>query len=381
MDKQQQQMDTLGQWPRAIEVRDNIERFLWRCGRGILTAPQILALKAAGEQLTPGEWEQVALLAHPHRMGSLVFKHAAQADLLSVMPESVREKLKAAFCSAIVVNRTLQIELDRILAAFAAQQIEVIPLKGVMLAARYYPELALRPASDIDLLMKPSQVAAGIQALTTLGYVPHSGSESLTGKHALRFLELQFSKPQGANIEVHTTLARAPSYRKSLPLPYIWGRTYVRQVGEHDVRCLAIQDELRYLCLHYAVQHHDPRWFWLVDIVQIVDSLPATWSWIEFVHETQEYGLATPVIKTFQDAADKFGLGVPPYVLDSLYAAAASPRERAAWQQAHAAFATPARVGAHLLMLQGTRAKLEFAREMVRFGSQSMLRMLPRAKR
>jgi len=379
--QQQHDLDMVSQGPHESEAHDNTERFLWRCGHGTLTAPQLLALKAAGELLTPAEWEQVALLAHPHRMGSLVFKHASQAELLTVMLEAVRDSLKVAYCSAIVVNRTLQIELATILAAFAARQIEAVPLKGVMLAARYYPELALRPSSDIDLLLMPDQVTASAQALATLGYRPHAGSESQTGKHALRFLELQFTKPQGPTIELHTTLTRAPSYRKSLPLPAVWSRTHLHQVGDRMVRCLAVRDELHYLCLHYAVHRRDPRWFWLVDIVQLVDALPATWSWSEFVCETLACGLATPVATALQDTTDRFGSGVPPYVLDALWTESTSAKERAAWKQAHASFSSPGRVSGHLLMLHGARAKLEFAREIVRVGSLSMLRRVRRARR
>lgn len=347
------------------ETSDTAERFLRLCGHGTAAASHLLALKAAGERLTHAEWERVADLALPHRIGPLVFHHTAHAGLLAVMPESTREALKAAYCSSLVVSRTLHIALGKILAAFADWGIETIPLKGVVLAERYYPALALRPASDIDLLVRPGDVPAAMRTLAALGYLPRPGSESLTGKHALRFLEFQLSQPNGPSIELHTTLARIPSYRRSLPLTKMWGRSHVEQVGEQRVRCLAPQDELRYLCLHYAAQHRDTRLFWLVDIVQIVNALPRAWSWNAFVMETTRCGLAMPVAQTLQKATYTLGLDLPHDVLTRLWSAAIIAKERTAWKLASAEFAAPARVSRHLLALPGLRAKLAFAREII----------------
>jgi putative nucleotidyltransferase-like protein len=349
--------------PWNAETSDTAERYLSLCGHGLLAASHLLALKVAGERLTHAEWERVADLALPHRMGPLVFHHTAHAGLLAVIPEATKEVLKAAYCSSLVVNRTLHIALDKILVAFAAQGIETIPLKGVMLAERYYPALALRPASDIDLLVRPDDVPAAMRALAALGYLPRAGSESLTGKHALRFLELQLSQPNGPSIELHTTLARIPSYRGSLPLTKIWDRSRVEQVGGQRVLCLALQDELRYLSLHYAAQHRDARLFWLVDIVQVVKALPRAWSWNAFVIETTQCGLAMPVAKTLQDATNALGLDLPDDVLARLWTAASAASERTAWKLASAEFAAPARVSRHLLALPGLRAKLAFAGE------------------
>ncbi len=302
-----------------------------------------------------------------------MFKHVAQARLLAALPEAVKEELRSAYGWALVVNRTLQIELGKALADLAARRVEVIPLKGVVLAARYYPELALRPASDIDLLVRPGDVALCTQALAVLGYAARGGSENLQGRHALHFLELQYTKSNGAIIELHTTLARAPSYRKSLSLPAVWARSQVRSVHGQDIRCLDVQDELRYLCLHYAAQHHAERLFWLVDVAQILDASRSAWNWDAFVQGTVASGLATPVAVTLADAAGKLGLSVPPGALDRLHAATATARERTAWQLAHAEFASVGRVSRHLLALPGPRAKLAFLREMLEAGTRMVI--------
>lgn len=347
---------------------DPITHLLLACGHGSLTASQVSALTDAGQRLSPSEWEQVRQRARHHRLSPLVFKHTAEAGLLAVMPAAVREALKAEYCATLVANRALQIELSTILDALQARHVEAIPLKGVSLATRYYPELALRPTSDIDLLVRPSQVPASIQALETLGYVPHRGSETLAGKHALRFLEHQLSKPNGRLVELHTTLSRAPSYASGLDVSEVWSRSAVCQVDGRSVRCLAYEDELRYLCLHFAVQHDSTRWFWLVDIAQMVDALPPTWNWTAFVDDTIALGLASPVAATIHDAVEKLGLGVPGGELARMQAAAVSPRERAAWKIARSEFAAVGRVSRHILMLHGLNAKLAFIGEIAHAG-------------
>jgi hypothetical protein len=63
-------------------------------------------------------------------------------------------------------------ELAEALAALHAASVAVMPLKGSLLATRYYPEPGLRPMNDLDLLVQPEDEPRAIAALAGLGYQP-----------------------------------------------------------------------------------------------------------------------------------------------------------------------------------------------------------------
>ena len=61
-------------------------------------------------------------------------------------------------------------ELQAILEAFDQQGLDVMPLKGAVLAASIYQEPALRRMADLDLLICPDNFEPSCQILTGLGY-------------------------------------------------------------------------------------------------------------------------------------------------------------------------------------------------------------------
>jgi hypothetical protein len=349
------------------------ERFLWLCGRGTLSPAQRAALHAAGNALSPNEWASVAELAHPHRLGPLVFTHVSETGLLESVPPAVQEQLRMAYRSALVMNRTLEIEGERALTKLAEHRIDAMMLKGVTLARRFYPALPLRPTSDIDLLVRPQQAMSAIHALAMLGYRAHRGSEHLTSRHALRFQEMRLSNDRSVTVELHTTLVRSPSYRKSLSLREVWKRSGYCPVNGRPVRCLDVCDELTYLCLHYAVQHHAERLCWLTDIAQIFETTRDDWDQATFIDHAIVARTALPVFMTLDAAASTLGLIVPGDALERLRSAAGTAEERRAWAAAHVEFADVSRLSGHLMALPGMRTKLAFAREMIVRGIQLLV--------
>jgi hypothetical protein len=356
-------------------------RFLWRCGHDTLAAPALLALEETARQFDEADWLALCAMASRERMGPLVFWHLARDNLLTSLPPQAASDLKRQYCVSLVRNRVLWSELAPILQAFSARGCDATPLKGVSLARRVYSEPALRPAGDMDLLISPSAAEACNEALLNLGYTPQPGSERLTGRHTIRFQELIFTKAGKPLVELHTTLARAPSYRNSLPLAAVWSRAQEVTVGGQTLRCLHPHDEVMYLCLHMAAQHQFDCLIWLVDIAQIVGAVPSAWDWDAFAREVIARGVATPVAVTLERAQAQLGVRAPAHITRQLRAATRSGRERSAWRLAQTAFAHPRRAGLHLLGLPTVPQRLAFAREMTAVGLRRIALALRRDRR
>lgn len=82
-------------------------------------------------------------------LGPLLYTHPASNSL----PDDVRSYLKNQYLSNLARNSTLQVILDEIMETLKKAEIKCIPLKGSFLSRVVYPDPALRPMSDIDLLV------------------------------------------------------------------------------------------------------------------------------------------------------------------------------------------------------------------------------------
>jgi hypothetical protein len=114
------------------------------------------------------DWEYVLAAADRQGITPLLAHRLREGDC--VIPPTIAERLMVAYWTNHFRNRTLLDALHRILAAAAEAGIAVMPLKGATLVAWYYPAPALRPMSDLDLLVRPDDVARMAGLLQEHGY-------------------------------------------------------------------------------------------------------------------------------------------------------------------------------------------------------------------
>lgn len=143
--------------------------------RALCTPDAIRALSAiaAGQDL-------VHLLAFALQKEGLIPPKAAENHILR----------------AVYRYEGLQYEYERILPALEAAKIPFIPLKGSILRAEY-PEPWMRTSCDIDLLVRPADLArAGEVLVSSLGY-----TEGDRATH-----DVAYYSPSGRHIELHFDL-------------------------------------------------------------------------------------------------------------------------------------------------------------------------------
>jgi len=138
--------------------------------------------------------------------------------------------------------------LARVVTRLRSGGVEPVLVKGPAIA-RLYPERGLRPFGDLDLCIRPDQHAAASVILADCvgGFSPVDLS--------VGFAEL-----------------RARSWDD------VYARSHVVTLGAIDVRTLAPEDHLRFLCLH-QLRHGMPTPLWLCDVAVALESRPATFDW------------------------------------------------------------------------------------------------------
>ena len=99
------------------------------------------------------QWEEVIRLAIFHKVIPLLYKGILNWEGNAIVPISIKENLKRTVFRITRQNLFQSKSLLQILSLFQANQIKVIPYKGVLLSLEAYGSIAMRRSSDIDLLI------------------------------------------------------------------------------------------------------------------------------------------------------------------------------------------------------------------------------------
>ena len=116
---------------------------------------------------SPKLWETFQFASRVHGVAPLLYEKLNGADWLD-------SSLKAWLAEQYAFNAQrlakMQGELKEILALFNRHGLSILPLKGSILAEEFYKPAGLRPMADLDVLLRPEDLAMSTQLLAQLGY-------------------------------------------------------------------------------------------------------------------------------------------------------------------------------------------------------------------
>lgn len=190
--------------------------------------------------------------------------------------------------------------------ALAVVQVIPVLLKGYGLASRLFPEQPLaRPASDVDLLVRPEEVPVAEAALAKLGLrlavVP--GVEDVFEEHHHR----PWSGPAGL-VELHFRLFSGFGGRV-FDDRTVSGRTTLGSLDSRQVLWLSAEDEFLYLATH-AANHGFLRLSWLVDLDRYLRFAPQL-DWGVMSARARAAGFEVPVAATLHLLQRLLGVQLP----------------------------------------------------------------------
>ena len=136
---------------------------------------------------------------------------AFRAKAPEAMPEAVRERLSRHFVQGTARQLIFNRELGRLLGRFQAEGIPVIPLKGPVLGETLYPHPALRPSSDLDLLIRSEMRLSVDRFLQSLGYLRVADAHSWDFDIAYDRATL-YEGAAGVRVDLHWGLVSYPRY-------------------------------------------------------------------------------------------------------------------------------------------------------------------------
>jgi len=200
------------------------------------------------ETLSPADGESLVDWALRFKVGGLFYREIKSHNFpTELIPVDARNRLKEAYRNRATINTSLFLDASRVLKSLADNQLPVIALKGLSLAKNIYGDIALRPMSDMDLLVKEEDLVRAGRILLTLGYKQYfPGWEStLKTYHNLP----PFTNKSGAIIELHWNIVTPDSPIK-VDLDGLWERACLIKVDNVEVRAFSPEDLFLHLCIH-----------------------------------------------------------------------------------------------------------------------------------
>ncbi len=227
------------------------------------------------------DWPLLLLKASKEGMAGVAahqLQQLSEGRDLNLPRDSFAEALNGIFFK----NGNHFAELARLHQRLVKGDVRVILLKGAALIETVYRgQMGLRPLSDIDVLVKTSDVPFLQEELRLLGFHSPASSRSLFTNGPVAF-------------DIHTDLIGAGRIRRrSLAVEFdeesLWTRSLPVESGASQLRVLCPEHQFLHLAVH-ALKHSYSRMIWLVDLGLVSKQL----DWSELVRLAEAYGALRP---------------------------------------------------------------------------------------
>src|SRR5256885_3215 len=228
-------------------------------------------------------WTHFLDLAVDHGLIPLLAERVKSLDLPSIPPAS-RVRLQELQRSLTVSTLQLTAELFRVLHQFSISKIDVLITKGPALSVRCFGNPGLRQYSDLDLIIRETDIRRSTQAMMDLEYEPRVPLSAIDAKRGAG--EYAFRKRDSdALVEFHTE--RTFRYHpRRLQIEKLFQRRTSVVIDGRQVPALSLEDELILICVHGA-KHFWERLMWIADVAALVSAKQAP-DWIRAITIAKE---------------------------------------------------------------------------------------------
>ncbi len=215
--------------------RDRISPFLW-------------------EEL---DWQYFIDSASKERVSSLIYNRIREEDWEHLLPEHALNCLQGVYYAHSRYNTLIYEEFTLAASVLKKEGICFVPLKGIFLAQNLYGNIALRPMTDIDLLVKKNDVNNCIRVLEVLGYKIILGQgRELTNPYAysITLIKEKGGELGGFSIDLHWHILNSSwmmgLFAGKIAPAVIWAETQPITIDGIDTSALSSEHLVINLCLN-----------------------------------------------------------------------------------------------------------------------------------
>lgn len=305
--------------------------FEWLCY--FLSFPQENNEAEVTSRLSLIKWDELLELAQKHGVSPLLYHQLKHQGFGENVPAKILSALQQCYLQNAARNMRLYHQLSTVLTALREHDIPVIVLKGAYLAEAIYGNIALRPMGDIDLLIKPADVAQANGCLTGLGYQASHPfwleSQQTFGVHLPTFVH-----PERIPIELHVRLV-PPDSPFTYDIEELWRRAQPVNIAGCQAYGLAPEHLALYLCIHAAYGHNLAMGLQpLSDLTFLCETYQQTMDWEQLLGTARQWNAEKNLYLGLYFARKFFQAKVPDEIVQAIQPADVTT-QWLDWLQAH----------------------------------------------
>ncbi len=255
------------------------------------------------------DWDYLLSQGSDHALLCLLWRSLKGTE--NQVPGRVLDRLREYHRFSLFRSIQLTRKLFEILELARRNGVRVLPFKGPPLAVLLYGEMALRPTSDLDLLVSPGDLETLGRALLEAGHqADESNLGSPTTPSRKKLLHWSFFDHDGVRVEVHWAFSQ-PDLGFRFSLEELWKGSRGVYLAGRQVPFPGPQQLLMVLCVHLA-KHRWNGLRWLRDIANAVNREQLDWEGLLVASNGQ--GAGRMLLPSLILARDLLGARVPDQV-------------------------------------------------------------------
>lgn len=297
---------------------DPANRLLLRCARLDLddrTRVEVEAIVHGGV-----EWDVIPERSREEGTHALLYAHLNGLEPVKrQVPTAILARLGRSYQGNWARNTVLTHRWAELMTLLGHEGVGVITLKGMALIHTVYPEVALRPMADIDLLIQAADLSTVEPALRAAGYRTPGGA--MEGNEAFRGY-LHFVR-DATVIDLHWKLGHYTPLEGIVRIDHdgLWKRSHRLAIGDAEGLMLCPEDLLLHLALHLTLASDFGRLIWFTDIDAMLRRYEVGFDWEAVLEEATRWRVKPLLGYVLQVCQRSFATPIPPGVLTRLLAA------------------------------------------------------------
>jgi hypothetical protein len=231
--------------------------------------------------------------------------------------------LRADLAASMLAARARLASYAEVLEIFDHAGLDVLVLKGVGIAPLAYPDPGTRPVSDLDVLVRASQLSALDELIEHRG--AYQRYDSVAPALRARYRHAAEARLAGHVVDVHWRLL--VDRFDDRPDDAMFDRAREVRVGPRSARTLGVDDHIVHAIAHGVRRNALSPVRWIADVARLVEQQPVDWSVVEECAASRH--IEGVVGRALELVNRRYGVPVPEMTLRALRRASGPTRGRA----------------------------------------------------
>jgi hypothetical protein len=260
------------------------------------------------------QWKKIVDLEGHHDSGSyslfpLLYKNLQRYGV----NDPFMKRLKGIYRLEWYKNQRLLYDMSKAIQNLNDAGIQVIALNCLALIALYYKNFAVRPLTDLSILVPTSQALLTIGILKKAGWIQTTNlkEDFLCYQHSV-----QFKDQSGKELDLHWHLSFESCQEDSNAV--FWDGAVPIRINEVSTYVLNQTDNLFHVIVQGVRLNTEPSIRWIADAMSIINSTDSEIDWSRLIIQAKKSRLIIPVKEALNYLHEKFLAPIPKSNLENM---------------------------------------------------------------